>query len=273
MRNLITATLVTIAVTPHAASVHAADDFIVVQSTTSTQNSGLFDQLLPKFEETSGIQVRIVAVGTGQAILNASNGDADVIIVHARAAEEEFVATGHGIERYDLMYNDFVITGPPDDPAGISDSPDANTAFAAIAGAAARFASRGDDSGTHMAERRLWASSDVQPSDFSRNWYLETGSGMGATLNLAIELDAYTLTDRATWVSFKNKRDHVILLQGDPALFNQYGIIQVNPDRHPEVRADAASKFVAWMLSEDAQQAIAEFSVSGQQLFFPNAQQ
>ena len=245
--------------------------FIVVQSTTSTQNSGLFDYLLPKFEAATGIEVRVVAVGTGQAIKNASNGDGDVIIVHATSAEEAFVESGHGLARHDLMYNDFIVVGPPDDPARIAESEDAASAFASIARTEAKFASRGDDSGTHLAERRLWALADVHPDNFSGDWYYETGSGMGATLNIAKEVDAYVLTDRASWISFMNKGDHRILMEGDSALFNQYGIVRVNPERHPETNAEAASTFIDWMLSDEGQAEISQFTVDGQQLFFANA--
>jgi len=253
------------------ASVAATDAFIVVQSTTSTQNSGLYDHLLPTFQEASGIQVRVVAVGTGQAIKNASNGDGDVLLVHAEAAEEDFVAAGHGVQRFDLMYNDFVIVGPAHDPAGIAGRQDAAEALEAIAAAGATFASRGDDSGTHQAERRLWAGTGVDVDAASGRWYRETGSGMGSTLNVAIGSGAYTLTDRATWISFGNRADHRILVQGDDALFNQYGVILVNPARHANVKAEAAQRFIDWLLSPSGQAAIAAFTIEGQQLFFPNA--
>ncbi|KUF11274.1 substrate-binding domain-containing protein [Pseudoponticoccus marisrubri] len=249
----------------------AQEDVILVQSTTSTQNSGLFDAILPGFEAATGIEVRVVAVGTGQAIRNAARGDGDVLFVHARAAEEAFVAEGHGIARHDVMYNDFVIVGPADDPAGIAGLSQAGAALERIAAAGAPFASRGDDSGTHMAEQRLWAPLEVDLAAASGDWYRETGSGMGATLNAAVAMGAYVLTDRATWISFANKSDHRVLVEGDPALFNQYGIIAVNPARHPGVRAAAAQRFVDWVLSEAGQAAIAGYRVDGQQLFFPNA--
>jgi tungstate transport system substrate-binding protein len=254
-----------------AAPAAAQDEFILVQSTTSTQNSGLFDHILPIFEDETGIDVRVVAVGTGQAIRNAANGDGDVLFVHARAAEEQFVAEGHGVERFDVMYNDFVIVGPDSDPAGVGGMTDATAALARIADAGAPFASRGDDSGTHKAELRLWDGTGVDVSGASGTWYRETGSGMGATLNTGIAMGAYVLTDRATWIAFGNKADHAVLVEGDPALFNQYGIILVNPDRHPTVKAEAGQRFVDWVISEDGQAAIAAFEVDGQQLFFPNA--
>ena len=249
----------------------ARAEFITVQSTTSTENSGLFAYLLPIFEKGTGIEVRVVAVGTGQAIRNAERGDGDVLLVHAKEAEEAFVEEGHGLARHDLMYNDFVIVGPEDDPAGIMGTADAAAALERIAASGARFASRGDDSGTHKAERRLWDGTGVDVDGASGTWYLETGSGMGATLNTAVGLDAYALTDRATWAAHGNRGDHAIVVEGDPALHNQYGIIAVNPERHPGVKAAAAETFVDWMLSEEGQAAIASFEVDGQQLFTPNA--
>ena len=244
---------------------------ILVQSTTSTQNSGLYEYLLPIFTAETGIEVQVVAVGTGQAIRNARNGDADVLLVHARTAEEAFVAEGWGTSRADLMYNDFVIVGPPDDPAGLSGMSDAIAALRKLAESQAIFASRGDDSGTHKAEMRLWAEAGVDAVADSGTWYRETGSGMGATLNVGVTMGAYVMTDRATWISFRNKSEHRIVVEGDPKLFNQYGIIPVNPERHPHVKADAAKRFVGWMLSKPGQNAIAAFRVDGQQLFFPNA--
>jgi tungstate transport system substrate-binding protein len=248
-----------------------AEDFIIVQSTTSTQNSGLFEHILPIFQARSGIEVRVVAVGTGQAIRNATNGDGDVLLVHAKPAEEAFVAEGHGLGRADLMYNDFVLVGPAEDPADLAAASDAVTALARIAETGAIFASRGDDSGTHLAEMRLWAETGVDPTDSSGGWYRELGVGMGATLNAGVAMGAYVLTDRATWIAFRNKGDHRIWVQGDPRLFNQYGVILVNPDRHPGVNAGAARTFVDWLLSDEGQAAIAAYRVDGQQLFFPNA--
>ena len=249
----------------------AENDFIVVQSTTSTQNSGLYKHILPMFTDKTGIEVRVVAVGTGQAIRNAANGDGDVLLVHAKAAEEQLVAEGYGVARYDVMYNDFVIVGPPSDPAGVAGMTDAVAALARIAEAEARFASRGDDSGTHKAELRLWRETGIDVQAASGGWYLETGSGMGATLNIGTGMDAYVMTDHATWISFGNKGHHRIAVEGDPRLFNQYGIILVNPERHPNVRGELGRRFVDWVLSEDGQAAIASYNVDGQQLFFPNA--
>ena len=254
-----------------AAGAAAAEGFIVVQSTTSTQNSGLYDHILPLFREKTGIEVRVVAVGTGQAIRNAANGDGDVLLVHARAAEEKFVAEGHGVRRADVMYNDFVIVGPASDPAGVADMHDAVAAATRIAAIRAPFASRGDDSGTHKTELRLWEQAGVDVAAASGSWYRETGSGMGATLNIAAGMGAYAVTDRATWTSFGNKNGHRILVEGDPRLFNQYGIILVNPEKHPNVRAGLGRRFVEWVLSREGQSAIASYRVDGQQLFFPNA--
>lgn len=253
------------------ASHAAANGFITLQSTTSTQNSGLFDHILPDFTAASGIRVRVVAVGTGQALRNAANGDADVLLVHARAAEEDFVAQGHGLRRWDVMYNDFVIVGPPDDPAGIFGGTDVIAALQRIAETGAVFASRGDDSGTHKAETALWRAARVDVAAASGTWYRETGSGMGSTLNIGIGMQAYVLTDRATWIAFGNKGAHRIVVEGDPRLFNQYGVVAINPARHPHIKADAAQTFIDWLISEPGQTAIAGFALDGQQLFFPNA--
>ena len=254
-----------------AANARSADKFITLQSTTSTENSGLFDHILPLFLEKTGIEVRVVAVGTGQAIANAARGDGDVLLVHDRASEEAFVAAGHGVSRSAVMYNDFVILGPAADPAGIAGYSDAVAALIEIAHAKAPFASRGDESGTHKAERRLWDLAMIDVDSASGGWYRETGSGMGATLNFATGTGAYTLSDRATWIAFANKGDHKILVDGDSRLFNQYGIILVNPKRHPNVKADLGQNFIDWILSPDGQSAIAGFRIEGQQLFFPNA--
>lgn len=250
--------------------VHAAE-FIVVQSTTSTQNSGLFDHILPKFTSDTGIEVRVVAVGTGQAIKNARNCDGDVLLVHAKPAEEKFVADGFGVERFDLMYNDFVFVGPPGDPAGVHGSKDAVASLKKLEMGKAPFASRGDDSGTHKKERSLWKQAGLDPTKASGSWYRETGSGMGATLNTAVGMGAYTMSDRATWIAFKNKGDFQIQVEGDPLLFNQYGVILVNPAKCPQVKAKAGQAFVDWLLSDKGQEAIASYRVAGQQLFYPNA--
>ncbi len=251
--------------------VSADDRFIIVQSTTSTQNSGLYDALLPQFAAKTGIEVRVVAVGTGQAIKNAQNCDGDVLLVHAKASEEKFVAAGYGVSRADVMYNDFVIVGPASDPAGISGSGDVKSALTAIKQAGAPFASRGDDSGTHKKELALWKAAGIDPSGDSGSWYRETGSGMGATLNVAVGMNAYVMTDRATWIAFENKGDYAIAVEGDDAMFNQYGIIQVSPDACPRVKADLGQTFIDWVLSKEGQTAIADYKRDGQQLFFPNA--
>lgn len=249
----------------------AQDKFIIVQSTTSTQNSGLFDYILPMFRDKTGIEVRVVAVGTGQAIRNAANGDGDVLFVHAKPAEENFVASGEGVSRHDVMYNDFVIVGPPSDPAGVAGMSDVTMALENIAQTRSLFASRGDDSGTHKAELALWKQAGVDVDAVSGDWYRETGSGMGATLNTGTGMGAYVMTDRATWISFGNKGAYQIAVEGDPQMFNQYGIILVNPEKHPNVKADLGQQFVDWVLSEEGQAAIASYKVDGQQLFFPNA--
>ena len=249
----------------------AQDQSIIVQSTTSTANSGLYDHLLPIFQDASGIQVNVVAVGTGQAIKNAQNCDGDVLLVHAKSAEEKFVADGYGTQRTDLMYNDFVIVGPVADPAEVDGMQDVQAALAQIAEKGALFASRGDDSGTHKKERALWTDAGIDPSEHSGDWYRETGSGMGATLNAGIGMGAYVMTDRATWISFGNKQDFAIRVQGDADMFNQYGVIPINPAKCPDVNVDAAQAFADWLLSEAGQGAIAAYQVDGQQLFFPNA--
>jgi len=250
----------------------AADDgFILVQSTTSTQNSGLFDHILPKFTQSTGIEVRVVAVGTGQALKNARNGDGDVVLVHSKADEEKFVADGWGLKRHDVMYNDFAIVGPASDPAGIAGLKDPDQALKKIAEVEAPFASRGDNSGTHKAELRLWKRTKVDPTKASGDWYLETGSGMGATLNTAVGKHAYTLTDRGTWLGFANKRNFKVLVEGDPQLFNQYGVTLVNPAKHPRVRTEKGQAFVDWLIGVEGQKAISNFKIDGQQLFTPNA--
>jgi tungstate transport system substrate-binding protein len=249
----------------------AADPFIVVQSTTSTEQSGLFGHLLPLFEAKTGIEVRVVAVGTGQAIKNARNGDGDVLFVHAKPDEEKFVADGEGVKRFDVMYNDFVIVGPKSDPAGVAGMTDATGALQKIATAKVPFVSRGDDSGTHKAEQQLWRAAGVDAAAASGTWYRETGSGMGPTLNTAAGMHAYTLSDRGTWLSFQNRSDLEILVQGDGRLFNQYGVMLINPAKHPNVKADLGQKFVDWLVGPEGQQAIAAYKINGQQLFFPNA--
>jgi len=248
-----------------------AADSIIVQSTTSTQNSGLYKHLLPVFEKETGIKVHVVAVGTGQAIKNARNCDGDVLLVHAKPSEEKFVADGYGVERSDLMYNDFVIVGPPQDPAKVGGMKDAKGALAKIAAAKALFASRGDNSGTHKKEKRLWKAASIDPAGGSGKWYRETGSGMGATLNAGVGMGAYVLTDRATWISYKNKGDYEIQVEGDKDLFNQYGVILVNPTKCPSVKKEAGQVFIDWLVGEKGQKAIGAYTLGGKQLFFPNA--
>ena len=248
-----------------------AGDFITVASTTSTQNAGLFDHLLPLFEAETGIEVRVVAVGTGQALRLARNGDADLLLVHDKPSEEAFVAEGYGSERFDLMYNDFVVVGPAADPAGIAGAGDAAAALASIAAVEAPFVSRGDDSGTHRREQALWAAAGVDPTGASGTWYREAGQGMGATLNTATMMEAYTLADRGTWLSMRGRLDLRILAEGDARLRNQYGITLVSPRRHPHVKAVLARRFAEWLLSPTGQAAIDGFTIDGERLFIPNA--
>ncbi len=244
---------------------------VTLASTTSTENSGLLAHLLPRFTRATGIDVRVIAVGTGQALRIARNGDADVLLVHHRASEERFVAEGYGVKRHDVMYNDFVLVGPIGDPAGVRGQTDAAQALARIADSESIFASRGDDSGTHKKERDLWAAADREPRDASGTWYRETGSGMGATLNAAAGMGAYALADRATWLAFRNKGDLEVLVEGDPRLFNPYGAILVNPAKHPHVNARDGQAFINWLVSEPGHSAIAAFRVDGRQVFFPSA--
>jgi tungstate transport system substrate-binding protein len=244
--------------------------FITLASTTSTEQSGLFRHLLPIFESTTGIQVRVVALGTGQALDIGGRGDADVVLVHARQLEEKFVAEGYGVERFDVMYNDFVLVGPRSDPARVGGSRDIVAALQKIKAARAPFASRGDRSGTHFAELRLWQAAGVAIAKEKGSWYRDTGSGMGPTLNIASGMNAYALTDRATWLSFRNRGNLVISVQGDERLFNQYGVMLVNPAKHAHVKKEMGQAFVDWLLSRDGQQAIAAYRIGGEQLFFPN---
>ncbi len=249
----------------------AADRSIILQSTTSTANSGLYEYLLPLFRKKTGIKVNVVAVGTGQAIKNAQNGDGDLLFVHAKADEEKFIAAGYGGPRFDVMYNDFVIVGPAADPAKIAGMNDAAGALKEIAVAAAAFVSRGDNSGTHKKETKLWVSAAVDPKKDSGGWYREIGSGMGTTLNAAVGMGAYSVTDRATWISFKNRGDLKIVVEGDVELFNQYGIMLVSPKRFSHVKAAEGQAFIDWILSKVGQEAIGSYKIGGQQLFFPNA--
>ena len=245
-------------------------EYIILQSTTSTQNSGLYDYILPQFIKKNGIDVRVVAVGTGQAIKNAQNCDGDVLIVHSKDSEENFVRSGFGLYRKNLMYNDFVIIGPENDPAKVKSSGNAFEAFEKIFNERAIFASRGDESGTHKAEIKIWNNLNMSTNDFNGGWYRELGLGMGATLNVAVQMDAYALSDRATWLAFKNKRQHLILFEGDESLFNQYGIIPVNPNKCPSVKTNLSKIFIDWILSMEGQNLISSYKKNGQQLFFPN---
>lgn len=244
---------------------------ITVASTTSTEYSGLFAWLLPKFTDETGIEVRVVAVGTGQAIRIAMNGDADVLLVHHPASEQQFVADGFGLARHPVMHNDFVLVGPAADPAGVHGTKDPADGLARIAATQATFVSRGDDSGTHKKELELWEAADIDPRPASGDWYRETGAGMGSTLNTASAMNAYTLTDRATWVTFGNRGDLAILLEGDARLHNPYSVIAVSQARHPHVHAAEAQAFVDWLLSPHGQNEIAAFRVAGKQVFFPDA--
>lgn len=267
------ATLI-VAALPVCAAVAAAaaqPRYITVASTTSTENSGLFRHILPQFTAQSGIEVRVVALGTGQALDVGRRGDADVVFVHDTAAETAFVSEGHGVDRREVMYNDFVLVGPAADPARVAGSRDAAAALAAISAAKSPFVSRGDNSGTHATELRLWRAAGIETAAGKGTWYRETGSGMGATLNTAAAMGAYTLSDRATWLSFANRNELRILVEGDPRLFNQYGVILVNPARHPHVKAADARSFVDWLVSDAGQSAIAGFRIGGEQAFYPNA--
>jgi tungstate transport system substrate-binding protein len=253
-----------------AAPAAAQDKFIVVASTTSTQDSGLFGHLLPLFKQKTGIEVRVVAQGTGQALDTARRGDADVVFVHAKAAEEKFLAEGFGVKRYPVMYNDFVLIGPQNDPAGVKGK-DIVAALRTIKQKAAPFISRGDRSGTHTAELKLWKDADIDIAAEKGPWYREIGQGMGAALNMASAANAYVLSDRGTWLSFKNRGALTVVVEGDKRLFNQYGVMLVNPAKHPSVKADLGQQFIDWLVSPDGQNAIAGYKINGQQLFYPNA--
>ena len=254
----------------------AQERFITVASTTSTQDSGLFDHLLPLFTQKTGIQVRVVAQGTGQALDTARRGDADVVFVHAKAQEQKFVEEGFGLRRFAVMYNDFVLIGPASDPAKINGVKDIATALQTIAEKGAPFVSRGDRSGTHAAELALWKAVGIDPAKAQgniQNWYREIGQGMGAALNTAMAMEAYVLSDRATWLSFKNKGTLQISFEGDARLFNQYGVMLVNPAKHPHVKAKDGQAFVDWLVSAEGQAAIGQYKIDGKQLFFANADQ
>ncbi len=264
VRRLILAPILMLA----AAGLHAAE-FITLASTTSTDQSGLFGFLLPKFEQKTGIKVHVVALGTGQALDTGRRGDADVLLVHDRPAEDKFVAEGWGVDRRDVMYNDFVLVGPKSDPDHVKQATDVIDAFKRMAAGTTPFVSRGDRSGTNAAELRVWKDAGIDP----RTWpgYKNAGSGMGPTLNMAAGMGAYTLSDRGTWLSFKNRQDLVILFSGDKRMFNPYGVMLVNPAKHPSVKKEAGMKFVDWITSPDGQATIADFKINGEQLFFPDA--
>ncbi len=258
-------------VTLAGAPATAEDRSIVVASTTSTQDSGLFGHLLPLFKAKTGIDVKVIAQGTGQALDTARRGDADVVFVHAKAQEEKFLAEGFGVKRYDVMYNDFVLIGPKGDPAGVRGK-DIETALKAIQAKAAPFVSRGDRSGTHSAELALWKLAGIDLERAKGPWYREIGQGMGAALNTASAMDAYVLSDRGTWISFKNRGDLAIVVEGDKRLFNQYGVMLVNPEKYPSVKKDLGQAFVDWLISPEGQTAIGSYKIDGQQLFFPDAE-
>jgi tungstate transport system substrate-binding protein len=249
----------------------AQDKSIVVASTTSTEDSGLFGYLLPLFKARTGIDVKIVAQGTGQALDTARRGDADVVFVHAKSAEETFLAEGFGVKRYPVMYNDFVLIGPAGDPAGIKGSTDIVAALKALKGKGVAFISRGDRSGTHIAELALWKLAGIDIAADKGPWYKEIGQGMGAALNTASAANAYVLADRGTWLSFKNKGNLIIAVEGDKRLFNQYGVMLVSPEKHPTVKAELGQVFIDWLISPEGQRAIANYKINGEQLFYPNA--
>jgi tungstate transport system substrate-binding protein len=249
----------------------AQDKSIVVASTTSTQDSGLFDYLLPIFKKKTGIAVKVIAQGTGQALDTGRRGDADVVFVHAKAQELKFLEEGYGVKRFDVMYNDFVLIGPKSDPAGIAGTKDITAAFVAIKDKKAPFVSRGDRSGTYSAELRLWKAAGIDIDAAKGSWYRAIGQGMGAALNTAAAMDAYVLSDRGTWISFKNRGDLQIEVEGDKRLFNQYGVMLVNPKKHPNVKVDLGQAFIDFLISPEGQKIISEYKIGGKQLFFPDA--
>ena len=270
MHNLIVSVAaLALALTIHLA--HAQDKVITIASTTSTEDSGLFNHILPLFKEKTGIAVKVIAQGTGQALDTARRGDADVVLVHARMQEEKFVADGFGVKRFDVMYNDFVLIGPSSDPASLRGGKDIVAALKTIEANRLPFVSRGDRSGTHAAELALWQLAELDPSVSKPRWYREIGQGMGAALNIANAMGAYVLADRATWLSYRNKAGLSVVVEGDQRLFNQYGVILVNSARHPHVKKELGQAFIDWILSKDGQGAIAAYKINGEQLFFANA--
>jgi len=263
--------VITLGVTIVASPAYTQDKSIVVASTTSTQDSGLFEYLLPIFKQKTGITVKVLAQGTGQALDTARRGDADVVFVHAKSAEEKFLAEGEGVKRFPVMYNDFVLIGPKDDPAGIKGMKDVAKAFQIIKEKQACFVSRGDRSGTHVAELNLWKLADIDIQKDKGPWYKDIGQGMGAALQFANASNCYVLSDRGTWIHYKNKGDLQIVVEGDKRLFNQYGVMLVNPAKHPDVKKDLGQQFIDWLISPDGQNTIANYKIEGQQLFYPNA--
>ena len=249
----------------------AQDKSIIVASTTSTQDSGLFDHILPLFKAKTGIDVSVIAQGTGEALDTGRRGDADVVFVHAKSEEEKFLAAGFGVKRYPVMYNDFVLIGPNSDPAGVRGTKDVVAAFKSLKQKGLMFISRGDRSGTHEAELKLWRVAGIGIFRDKELWYNQTGQGMGATLNMASATNAYVLSDRGTWLSFKNKGDLVIVVEGDTRLFNQYGVMLVSPQKHPNVKRELGQQFIDWLVSAEGQEAIADYKINGEQLFYPNA--
>ena len=268
-RTLIALATITAAIL--SAPVHAQDKSIVVASTTSTQDSGLFEYLLPLFTKKTGITVKVVAQGTGQALDTGRRGDADVVFVHAKSAEEKFLAEGQGVKRFPVMYNDFVLIGPKSDPAGIKGMKDVGKAFQTIKDKQASFISRGDRSGTHIAELKLWKDAGIDIEKDKGAWYKSIGQGMGAALNAAGAGNGYVLSDRGTWIHFKNKGDLQILVEGDKRMFNQYGVMLVNPAKHPNVNKDLGQQFIDYLISPEGQKDIANYKINGEQLFYPNA--
>ena len=271
MKMLIHRLVIAAAALMFAGHAIAQDKSIVVASTTSTQDSGLFGHLLPMFKARTGIEVKVVAQGTGQALDTARRGDADVVFVHAKPAEEKFLSEGFGVKRYPVMYNDFILVGPKSDPAGVKRSKDIVAALGAIKAKGADFISRGDKSGTHQAELNLWKVAGIDIARDKGPWYKEIGQGMGAALNTASASNAYVLADRGTWLSFKNRGDLGIAVEGDKRLFNQYGVMLVNPEKHPNVKKDLGQQLIDWLVSSEGQKAIADSKINGEQLFYPNA--
>jgi tungstate transport system substrate-binding protein len=267
-RTLIALAIATMAAIPAAS---AQDKSIIVSSTTSTQDSGLFGHILPLFKAKTGITVKVLAQGTGQALDTGRRGDADVVFVHAKSAEEKFLSEGQGVKRYPVMYNDFVLVGPKSDPAGVKGTKDIVAALKAIKDKSAPFISRGDRSGTHIAELNLWKAAGIDIEKDKGAWYKAIGQGMGAALNTASASNSYVLTDRGTWLSFKNRGDLIIAVEGDKKLFNQYGVMLVNPQKHPNVKKDLGQAFIDWLISPEGQKAIADYKINGEQLFYPNA--